>query len=105
VQASLEVLIRRCHEAHIDRHRLCSTHSLYFSLLQHPQQLGLRRSRQIANLVKEKGATVRHLEFADLAAERAGERAFLVANSSDSTRLSGSAAQLTATNGSRARRL
>jgi hypothetical protein len=47
--------------------------------LEHPQQLGLERERQVADLIEEDGTAVRLLERAGALAERAAERAALVA--------------------------
>ena len=47
--------------------------------LEHAQQLGLDRERQLADLVEEHRAAVRALEQARLGRDRAGERALLVA--------------------------
>ena len=48
-------------------------------LLEHAQQLGLQRERQLADLVEEQRAAVRQLEASRLARGRAGEGALLVA--------------------------
>ena len=48
-------------------------------LLQHAQQLGLRRQRHLGDLVEQQRAAVGRLEAAVAALDRAGERAALVA--------------------------
>ena len=48
-------------------------------LLEHAQQLHLRRQRHVADLVEEQRARVRELEAPDATLGRAGERALLVA--------------------------
>ena len=53
--------------------------ALELALLQHAQQLGLHRRRDVADLVEEQRAAVGELEAAELALDGAGERALLVA--------------------------
>ena len=48
-------------------------------LLEHAQELGLERRRDVADLVEEERAAVRQLEAADLLRDRPGEGALLVA--------------------------
>ena len=79
--------------------RLAPTGGL-LALLQHAQQLHLHRRRRVADLVEEHRAAVRLLEDALAIGDRAGERAARTwPNSSDSSSVSVSAPQLTATNG------
>ena len=81
--------------------RVADRHDL--ALLQHAQQLGLHRERHLADLVEEDRAAGGGLEQAAVILRRAGERARRWPNSSLSSSVSGSAAQLTATNGASAR--
>ena len=74
----LEVLVRRGDQAHVDVHEGRPAEPLEAPLLERAQHLRLQAQRQVADLVQEQGAPVRHLELADLAARRAGECAFLV---------------------------
>ena len=52
---------------------------LELALLQHAQQLGLQRRRDLADLVEEDRAAVGQREAALLVGRRAGERALVVA--------------------------
>ena len=52
---------------------------LELAVLEHPQQLGLRRLVQVAHLVEEDAAAIGQLELAAPQRGGAGERAFLVA--------------------------
>ncbi len=65
-------------ETEVDMVRPVAADRLYLLVLQHAQQLGLQIERHVADLVEEEGAFVRLLELAFLAAEGAGEAAFLV---------------------------
>ncbi len=73
------VLVRRGDEAHVRLQRLGAAESLELARLQDAQQLDLRRQRQLADLVEEERAALREIQAALLAADRAGERAALVA--------------------------
>ena len=66
-------------DAHVDLDRAVAAHRLEAAFLQHAQQLGLQLERQLADLVEEQGAAVRHLEAARPIAARAGEGALHVA--------------------------
>ena len=68
-------------------------------VLQHVQQLGLQRRLHLADFVEEDGPAVRLFELADACRRGAGERALLVTEEFALEQLSGSAAQLTFTNG------
>ena len=59
------------------------------------QQLGLRRSRQFPDFVKEQGAAVRQLEFARLIAHRSVKAPRTCPNTSSSKRFSAIAVQVT----------
>jgi hypothetical protein len=63
-------------EAHIHLARLGAAQALDFPGLQHAQQLGLRRQRQLAKFVQHQGAAVRTLEPPDARGARAGVGAF-----------------------------
>ena len=58
---------------------LLAADALELLLLQHAQQLELQRRRHVADLVEEQRALVGQLEAPELALDRAGERAPLVA--------------------------
>ena len=64
-------------EVHVDG--AVAAQSFEAAFFEHPQQLGLRDQRQIANLVQQERAAVGQLESAGLAVVGAGERALLVA--------------------------
>jgi hypothetical protein len=91
-------------EAHVGGQPLGATHTLELPLLEHAQELGLRGQAHLRHLVEEQRASCGELHLAGLGLGRAGERAALVPNSSDSSRFSGRAAQFSATNGPSARR-
>ena len=50
---------------HVERLDLVGAERLHLLLLQHAQQLGLQRQRQVADLVEKQRAAVGHLELAD----------------------------------------
>jgi hypothetical protein len=60
-------------QSNIDGDRFVVTHSTDLGFLQHPQQLGLQRQRQLTNLIEEQGATVGVFEQPDLVANGVGE--------------------------------
>ena len=62
----------------LDRDRAVAAEPGDLPLLQHPQQLGLRGERQLADLVQEQGAALRGLERALARGDRAGEGTPLV---------------------------
>ena len=64
-------------DVHLDALR--AAHPLETPFLQHAQQLGLHRRRDVADLVEEQRAAVGLLETALALADGPGERAFLVA--------------------------
>ena len=72
---------------------------LHLSFLQGTQELRLRGQGEVDNLIEEEASAVRELELSLLSLVRPGERALLIAKSSDSIRVSGIAPQSTATNG------
>ena len=59
--------------------RCRSADPLESPFFQRAEDLGLKRQRQLADLVEKQRAAMRELEFPGLAIGRAGERAFLVA--------------------------
>src|ERR1017187_1083825 len=63
----------------IDLDRVSAAQPLELLLLQDPQQLGLQLRRDVAHLIQEQGALVRHFEAAGPARDGARERALLVA--------------------------
>ena len=65
-----EVAVRRGDEAHVDLDRLVAPHALERALLQHAQELHLRRHRDFADLVEEQRSAVRLLEAAERGACR-----------------------------------
>jgi hypothetical protein len=73
-----EVAMRRAHEANVNRPRLQRTDSRNLAALEHAQQLGLCRGRQLADLVEEESALRSRLEQPELRLGRARERAALV---------------------------
>src|SRR2546423_623837 len=52
--------------AHIDRNRMCPTHSLELALLKYAKERNLSFGRNVAELVQENSSAVRHLETARL---------------------------------------
>ena len=75
----LEVAVGGGDHAHVDGAGALLADALELALLQHAQQLGLQLERDLADLVEEQRAAVGELEAADAVAQRAGERALLVA--------------------------
>jgi hypothetical protein len=75
----LEVAVGGADQPHVDLHRLAAADAFELALLQHAQQLGLEGRRDVADLVEEQRAAVRHLEAALAVAHGAGEGALLVA--------------------------
>src|SRR5207245_8258106 len=68
-------------------------------LLENPKELGLRSRLHLRDFVQEQGPAIRQLEAALPSLHGAGERASLMPEISLSSKVSGMAAQLTATNG------
>ena len=66
-------------DADVDLDRLHAAEAHELALLHHPQQLGLRLDRDVANLVEEDAALVGQVEHALLRVDRPGERALDVA--------------------------
>src|SRR5205085_2914182 len=78
LHVGLEIAVGRRDEAHVDGPRLVAADAPYCLLFEHPQELHLRRRRQLADLVEEHGAPGGRLEQPGARLARAGERAFLV---------------------------
>ena len=76
---ALEIFVGRRDDAHVDADGLLAADALELLLLQHAQQLELQRRRHVADLVEEQRPLVGQLEAAELALDRARERALLVA--------------------------
>ena len=72
-------LVRRGDDAHVDRDRLHAADAHELALLEHAQQLDLRRRRNLADLVEEERSRIGELEASEPPLGRAGERALLVA--------------------------
>ena len=77
-----------------------SPHALNRKVLDYAQQLGLRREREVRDLIQEQRAAVRMLEFPAAPLTPVAVRSS-IPNSSASSSVSTSAAQLTATKGPR----
>ena len=75
----LEIAVRRGHDARVHVDRLVAAQARDFPFFEHTQQLGLRRGRQIADLIQEQRPPARRLERALARRVGAGERAALVA--------------------------
>src|SRR5678815_1923704 len=67
--------MRGGNDAHVDFARRPLTERVNLSLLQKPEQLGLERKRQVANLVEEQRSVLRRADQAGLVRHRAGKRA------------------------------
>ncbi len=77
--AARSPLVRRRDQPHVDLYRRRSADALEAPFLESAEDLGLQRERQVANLVEEERAAMRHLELARLARDGAGEGALFVA--------------------------
>ena len=75
----LEIAIGGRDDADVHRNRLRATHGDRFALLQHTEQLHLRRGRHLADLVQKERAAPCRGEQALLVAHRAGERPLYMA--------------------------
>jgi hypothetical protein len=74
-----EVAVRRGGEPDVHLERLRPAEPLDLALLEHAEELHLRRGRDVADLVQEQRAALRELHAPRLAADGARERALLVA--------------------------
>src|SRR5439155_12540736 len=61
-RALSEMLVGRREDAYVDRPRFRPSDPADLLVLQHAQELGLQAERQVADLVEEQRAAVRHLE-------------------------------------------
>ena len=69
-----QIVIGGRDHAHIHLARGQRSHALHFLVLQHAQQLGLRRQRHVADFVQEQRAAVSVFEQSGFIVRRAGER-------------------------------
>ena len=90
----LQIPVGGRQDAHVHLERGIVADPLQIAVLQHSQQLGLQRQRELADLVEEQGALIRQLELARPVVDGAGEGPFTWPNSSLSATDSGRAAQL-----------
>src|SRR5436190_19354396 len=74
-----EIAVGRRDESCVDRNRLRSADGDHLAVLEHAQQLDLRRWRRLADLVEKKGARGGGREQTFLVLHRAGERSLHVA--------------------------
>jgi hypothetical protein len=75
----LEIAVRGDDHAHVHGEGTAASHALDLALFEHAQQLGLHGHGHVADLVEEKGAAMRLLEFSDVARGGSRERALFVA--------------------------
>src|SRR5919201_3574888 len=71
--------MRGAHHTHVDRNLVPATDTLDGSALQETQDLGLQRCGEVPDLVEEKRATMRDLDFPGRLPCGAGKGALLVA--------------------------
>jgi hypothetical protein len=71
--------VSRADQAQIDRHGPSAAERQHLALLQHAQQCGLRRRRQVADLVEHERATMGGPDQPQPILRRTGERALAVA--------------------------
>src|SRR5262245_29014028 len=76
---SLEITIRSRQNSHVDLDRSLGADPHDLFLLERPEQFGLHRDAEIANLVQEQSAMVGYLELPLLLGVSASKSAFLVA--------------------------
>ena len=67
---ALEILMRRAHDANVGAERLPPADALERALLEEAQELALHVVRQIADLVEEERAALRHLDLARARGDR-----------------------------------
>src|SRR2546427_1935075 len=101
----LEITVRGCDQPDIGPQRRRAADPFVLPFLQHAEQLCLDRRGEIADLIEEERAAGGDLEATALETIGTGERSSLMSEELDSASVSGSAAQLTATNGPSERRL
>src|SRR6187455_2011065 len=59
----LQISVRSSDDPDIDRKRLVRTNALDFALLQRPEEFGLHRQRQLADLIEKQCSLVGDLEL------------------------------------------
>ena len=74
-----QIAIGRSHHPHVELELSPAADPHHHPILQHPQQLGLHRQRQLADLIQKQCSAIGLLESARLGSHRAGEGAALVA--------------------------
>ena len=74
-----KVPVRGCDDTDVGLHDAGAAKSLILSLLEHTQELGLRRRTHLAHFVEEENAAAGLLDLSGLRLKRAGEGAPLVA--------------------------
>jgi len=98
-----QVPVRGGDDPDVDRYGPGAADAIDDAFLDGAQQFGLEPGVHFADFVQQQRAAVGLLELADAAGDRAGEGPLLCPNSSDSSKLSGMAAQLTLMKGRSAR--
>src|SRR6185437_2913517 len=78
VDPHFQTLVRRAHDANVDRNLVASSDALDNPFLEKAQQLRLKRRRQIPDLVEEQRASMRRFHLAQRLLDGAGERTLLV---------------------------
>ena len=101
----LQVHVRGADQADIDRYGLRASHADHAAVLEGTQQLGLKVRRDVADFIKEQGATVSLLKLACMVGVSVCERAFYVAEEFTLEERLGDAPASTATMGFLFRRL
>ena len=71
----IEILMRRCHEARVDRHRIGAPQRQHLAFLQDPQEDGLRAGRKVADLVEKQCPFVGRANEPDSILRRSRKRA------------------------------
>ena len=78
-QFRIEIAVGRRDQTNIDANRSIRAEPLHFSLLDCPQQFGLKRRRQLADFVEKERAAMSNLEFSRAVAHRSRKCAFYMA--------------------------
>jgi len=103
-QGGGQVLVGGRDDPHVEVHSgPVGAHRLDLAVFEEPQEHGLHPEAHLGDFVEEDRAVVRLLQQAHLVAERVGEAPFTWPKSCDSSSVSGTPAQLTATKGCLAR--
>ncbi len=96
----LQVLVGRSDHPRVERQQAVSSQPFEFALLQHPQQLGLQQRSHLPDFVEEQRPVLGRLRTCPSCTPTAPVNApFSWPNNSLSSKASGMAAQLMATNG------